>query len=99
MIHATALLVIVLMAAATYATRVIGYVALSNRVLGARTRAVLEAAPACVLLAVISPAFVSPRPADLIALAVTVVAAIRLPMIATVGVAIIASATMRFALG
>lgn len=99
MIHATALLVIVLMAAATYATRVIGYVALSNRVLSARTRAVLEAAPACVLLAVISPAFVSPRPADLIALAVTVVAAIRLPMIATVGVAIIASATTRFALG
>ena len=97
--HATTLLTIVLMATATYATRVIGYVVLSNRVLGARTRAVLDAAPACVLLAVISPAFVSPRRADLIALAITVAAAIRLPMVATVGVAIMASAALRFMLG
>lgn len=99
MIHATAFLTILLMAAATYATRTLGYVALSNRVLSARTRAVLDAAPACVLLAVIAPAFVTPRPADLVALAITIVAAIRLPMIGTVAVAIIASATLRLLLG
>lgn len=99
MIHATALLTIVLMAATTYATRTIGYLALSNRVLSSRTRAVLDAAPACVLLAVISPAFVTPRPADLIALAITVMAATRLPMMATVGVAMAASAALRYLLG
>ena len=99
MIHASAILTIVLMATATYATRLLGYVVLSNRVLSARTRAVLDAAPACVLLAVIAPTFVTPRPADLIALAITVAAATRLPMVATVGVAIAASATRRVLLG
>lgn len=99
MIHATALLAIVLMAAATYATRIAGYIALSNRVLSARTRVVPEAAPACVLLAVIAPAFATPRPADLAASAITILAAIRLPMVAIVAVAIIASAALRFLLG
>ena len=99
MTHASALLAIALMALATYATRVVGYIALSDRVLGPRTRAVLEAAPACVLLAVIAPAFVAPRPADLAALAVTVAAATRLSMIATVAVAIAATASLRFLLG
>lgn len=99
MVHAPALLTIGLMALVTYATRILGYVALANRALGARARAVLNAAPACVLLAVISPAFVTPRPADLLALVVTVAAAIQLPMIATVLVAIAASATLRLLLG
>lgn len=99
MVHPAALLTIALMALVTYATRILGYAALANRTLSARTKAVLNAAPACVLLAVISPAFVTPRLADLLALAVTVLAAIRLPMIATVGVAIAASATLRLLLG
>ena len=99
MLHPLSLLTIVLMALATYATRTLGYFALSNRVLNARTRAVLDAAPACVLLAVISPAFVASRPADLLALTVTVIAAIRLPMIATVAVAIVSSALLRALLG
>lgn len=98
MVHGNALFTIVLMALATYATRTLGYIALSNRVLSARTKAVFDAAPACVLLAVIAPAFVTSRPADLIALALTI-AAIRLPMIATVAVAIVASATLRLLLG
>ncbi|NIJ17941.1 AzlD family protein [Sphingobium vermicomposti] len=93
------LVTILLMALATYATRVIGYAALSNRTLSARTRAVLDAAPACVLLAVIAPAFVAPKPADVIALAITVVAATRLPMIATVTVAMVASASLRWLTG
>ena len=98
MIHSTAFLTIILMALVTYATRILGYVALSNRVLSARTRAVLAAAPACVLLAVISPAFVTPRLAALLALAITIIAASRLPMIATVAVAMVASATLRLIL-
>jgi uncharacterized membrane protein len=98
-VHGNALLTILLMALATYATRTLGYIALSNRVLSARTKAVFDAAPACVLLAVIAPAFATSRPADIIALVITVIAAMRLPMIATVLVAVLASATLRLLLG
>lgn len=99
MIEASNLLAIILMALATYATRTLGYIMLSNRSLGARTRTVLDAAPGCVLIAVIAPAFVSPRPADLAALAITLVAAIRLPMMAVVAIAILSSATLRAIFG
>jgi uncharacterized membrane protein len=99
MIHATTALTIALMAAATYATRIIGYVGLRNRVLSPRARTVMEAAPGCVLIAVIAPNFVSDRPADLIALAVTVVAAIRLSMLPTVLIGVAAAALLRLVLG
>lgn len=99
MVQATNLLTILLMACATYATRALGYAALSNRAISPRTRIVLDAAPGCVLLAVIAPAFVSPRPADLIALAITLVAAIRWPMMAVVGIGIVAAAIMRAMFG
>lgn len=95
MIQASNLLAIILMACATYATRTLGYIALSNRPLSPRVRTVLDAAPGCVLIAVIAPAFVSPRPADLAALAITVLAAIRLPMMAVVAIAIVSSALLR----
>lgn len=95
MIQPTSLFVIILMACATYATRTLGYIALRNRPLSPRVRTVFDAAPGCVLIAVIAPAFVSPRPADIAALAITLLAAIRLPMIAVVGIAIISSATLR----
>ena len=99
MIPAANLLTIALMAVATYGTRVGGYVLLKNRTLGPRARAVMDAAPGCVLVAVIAPHFVSPRPADLVALAATVVAAARLPMLATVAVAIVAAGLLRLAMG
>lgn len=93
------LLTILLMATATYATRALGYAFLGHRTLSRRTRVVLDAAPGCVLLSVIAPAFVSSSPADLGALAVTVAAAIRLPMMATVGIAIATSAALHGLLG
>ena len=96
--QATNLLTIGLMACVTYATRALGFVALRNRPLTGRARAVLDAAPPCVLLAVIAPAFVAPNPADLIALALALLAASRLPMVATVVVAMAASAALRIAL-
>ena len=55
----------------------------------------MEAAPGCVLLAVISPFFVASRPADLIALAITILAACRLPMLLTVIVAMGAAGILR----
>lgn len=98
MIPAIDLATILSMALATYATRAGGYLLLRNRSLGVRARAVMAAAPGCVLIAVIAPYFVSPRPADLIALAVTVVAAARLPMLATVAVAVLSAVLLRQAL-
>jgi uncharacterized membrane protein len=98
-IHATTALTIVLMAAVTYLTRVIGYVGLRNRTLSRRAQTVMEAAPGCVLIAVIAPNFVSERPADLIALAMTVVAAIRFSMLPTVLIGVAAAGLLRQYLG
>lgn len=99
MIHPLALLTILAMASVTYLTRVTGYLALRNRVLSPRARTVMEAAPGCVLIAVIAPYFVSTAPADLLALAITIVAATRLPMLATVIIAIISTGLLRHLLG
>ena len=55
----------------TYLTRLAGYIALRNRTLSPRIVEVMEAAPGCVLISVIAPHFVSDRPADLAALAIT----------------------------
>ena len=84
MIDPANLLAIVLMAFVTYLTRIGGYILLRNRSLGPRAMAVLEAGPGCVLIAVIAPVFVSDQPSDLIALALTVIAATRLPLLPTV---------------
>lgn len=95
MIHASTLLTIVSMACVTYLTRVLGYVALRNRVLSQRAVTVMEAAPGCVLISVIAPHFVSDRVADLVALAITFLAASRLPMLPTVVIGVSAAAILR----
>ena len=59
MIDTPTLITIVLMASTTYLTRILGYLALRNRVLSPRMLAVLESVPGCVLISVIAPAFVS----------------------------------------
>ena len=93
------LLTIVLMAGVTYLTRIGGYVVLRNRVLSARATAVMEAAPGCVLISVIAPAFVSRNPADLLALATTFIAATRLPMLPTVLIGIASAGLLRHFIG
>ena len=99
MIPAIDLATIMLMALATYGTRAGGFLLLRNRTLGLRAQAVVAAAPGCVLIAVIAPYFVSPRPVDLITLAVTIVAAARLPMLATVTIAVASAGVLRHILG
>ncbi len=99
MIPAIDLATILLMAAVTYGTRAGGYLLLRNRKLSPRAEAVMQAAPGCVLIAVIAPFFVSTRPADLVALAITVVAATRLPMLATVVIAVAAAGLFRQVMG
>jgi uncharacterized membrane protein len=93
--NATTLLAIVLMAFVTYLTRVGGYALLRNRTLSPRALAVMEAVPGCVLISVIAPSFVSNQSADLIALAITLAAATRLPLLPTVIIGVACAALLR----
>ncbi|WCM91293.1 AzlD family protein [Acidovorax sp. NCPPB 2350] len=86
---------LVLMAASTYFTRVIGYLLLRGRTLGPRLQYVMESLPGCVLVSVIAPAFVSERPADLLALALTLAAATRLSLLPTVLIGIVSAGLLR----
>jgi uncharacterized membrane protein len=95
MIDAATLATIALMAASTYLTRILGYLVLRNRTLSPRMQSVLENVPGCVLISVIAPAFVSERPADLAALAVTLAAATRLSILPTVLIGIAATGLLR----
>ena len=75
----------------TYSTRLLGFFLLKNRTLSPRMARTLEAAPACVLLSVIAPHFISHKPHELIALAVTLFMAARFSMLPTVIVAVATS--------
>lgn len=89
------LLTILLMAGVTYMTRIGGYLFLRNKTFSPRVATILESAPGCVLITIIAPDFVSGHPADLIALAITIVAAIRLPILPTVLIAIASAGVLR----
>ncbi|MFB9124431.1 AzlD family protein [Paraburkholderia dipogonis] len=99
MIDLTTLMTIIAMALVTYGTRVGGYLLLRNRTLNARTMAVMEAAPGCVLISVIAPNFASTNPADLLSLAITLIAATRLSIFPTVMTGIVSAALLRQILG
>jgi uncharacterized membrane protein len=60
---------------------------------------VLEATPGCVLISVIAPNFASSRPADLATLAITLLAAIRLPMLPTAIIGVAAAGLLRHLFG
>ncbi|ASP17152.1 AzlD family protein [Neisseria sp. 23W00296] len=99
MISLDSVLVILGMLMATYSTRLIGFFALRNRTLGKRAAKVMDAAPGCVLIAVIAPYFASDKPHELIAVAVTVLAASRLPMLPTVLIAVATSGILGYLMG
>lgn len=92
------LLTIVMMATVTYLTRILGFIALRNRAFSPAMKSVMEAAPGCVLIAVIAPKFVSGHPGDLVALAITVFAATRFSILPTVLIAVIATGSLRYLL-
>ncbi|MBK5569592.1 AzlD family protein [Ensifer adhaerens] len=99
MIDTVTLLTILLMASVTYTTRALGYLAFRGRTLGYRATAVMEAAPGCVLISVIAPDFVSDKPASLIALVITLVAATRFSLLPTVLIGIASAGFLRHFLG
>jgi branched chain amino acid efflux pump len=99
MIDPLTVVTILLMAAVTYLTRVSGYLLLRNRTLSRRATAVMEATPGCVLISVIAPHFVSSRPADLLSLAITLLAATRLSVLPTILIGVVSAGLLRHLLG
>lgn len=99
MIDTLTILTIVLMASTTYLTRILGYVVLRNRILSPRMMSVLESVPGCVLISVIAPAFVSDNPANLLALVITLLTAMRLSILPTVIIGILATGLLRHLMG
>ena len=86
------ILTIVLMALTTYLTRIGGYLLLRDRAFSPRIKAVMEAAPGCVLITVIAPHFVTSNPADLLALAISLLAAMRFSLLPVVVISVVATA-------
>ena len=98
MIHSTTLVAILLVAATTYLTRILGYVLLKNKTLSNKQRKILEVVPGCVLISVIAPYFVKDNVADLLAIAITLIAASRLSLLPTVVISMLSAALLRTAL-
>ena len=95
MIDPLTVVTILLMATVTYLTRVSGYLLLRNRTLSRRATAVMEATPGCVLISVIASHFVSSRPADLLSLGITLLAATRLPVLPTILIGVVSAGLLR----
>ncbi|MFK0092043.1 AzlD family protein [Pseudomonas sp. NPDC090592] len=98
MIDVATLTTIIGMAVVTYLTRALGFVLLRKRTLGPQLTQVLNAAPGCVLIAVIAPKFVTGQPADLIALGLTVYAATRYAILPVVLFAVVITGLLRLLL-
>ena len=95
MIHSTTLVAILLVAATTYLTRILGYVLLKNKTLSNKQRKILEVVPGCVLISVIAPYFVKDNVADLPAIAITLIAASRFSLLPTVVISMLSAALLR----
>ena len=95
MIDSANAVTILLMATSTYLTRIGGYLFLRERSFGPRMTKVLETTPGCVLITVVAPNFVTGRPADIVALAVGIAAAIRLPILPTVALTVGSAGLLR----
>ena len=95
MIHSTTLVAILLVAATTYLTRILGYVLLKNKTLSNKQRKILEVVPGCVLISVLAPYFVKDNVADLLAIAITLIAASRFSLLPTVVISMLSAALLR----
>lgn len=89
------LLAILAMAVATYATRLAGLWIADYIPRTGRARAALDALPAAVLTAVVAPMALATGPAETAAAAITILAAMRLPLLATVAVGVVAVVVLR----
>ena len=92
-------LAIVLMGFVTYLTRIAGLFIAGRIRLEGKTRAAFDALPVSVLAAIIAPTLLSSSPAESLAGVVTIAAAFRLPMLATVIVGVACVVLLRRASG
>ncbi len=83
------------MCAATYSSRLLGYLFLRKRVLSVQTRKLLDCAPGCVMVSVVAPAFMTTNLADLITLVIVVIAARKVPLAVLVVLAVALDALLR----
>lgn len=92
-------LAILAMAVATFATRVAGLWLMRWLRPGPIAQAALDATPVAVLTAVIAPAVVKGGVPDVIAAALCIAAACRLPLLATVIIGVLSAVGLRYWLG
>ncbi len=88
-------LAILAMAVITYATRIGGIILAGRLALSGRAKAAFDAIPAAVLTAVIAPTALVTGPAETIAAICAAIAAIRLPLLAVVGIGVAAIVGLR----
>ncbi len=93
------LLAILLMAIATYLTRIAGLFLVGRFRLAGRGKAAFDAIPPAILTAVIAPTVLTTGPAEAIAGLVTILAAFRLPLLGTVLVGVAAIVVLRTIFG
>ena len=91
----TVLLAILLMALATYLTRIAGLFLADRFRLEGRGKAAFDAIPAAVLTALIAPTVLTTGPAEAIAGLITILTAFRLPLYGTVAVGVAAIVVLR----
>jgi uncharacterized membrane protein len=97
-VDSTALLIILGLGIATYGTRIAGHLVLSRfERLNPRVEAALDAVPAAVISALVAPAVLATGWAETIAAAVTVLVALRLPLIPTLAIGAVIVSLLRFA--
>jgi uncharacterized membrane protein len=83
------------MAAVTYLTRIAGLLLAGRLALAGRAKAAFEAIPPAVLVAVIAPTALATGWPETAAAALTMVAALRLPLLATIAVGVAAVVALR----
>jgi uncharacterized membrane protein len=89
------LLTIVAMALITYGTRIAGLLLADRLALRGRAKAAFDAIPPAVLIAVIAPTALATGWPETAAAAITMVAALRLPLLATIAVGVVAVVALR----
>jgi uncharacterized membrane protein len=94
-IHPQTLAAIIAMAAVTYATRASGLFIAHRLVLTGRLKTAFDEIPAAVLTAVIAPTVLATGWPETVAAAVTILAAVRLPLLGVVAVGVAAVVALR----
>ncbi|MDI2091539.1 AzlD family protein [Commensalibacter oyaizuii] len=94
MINQHAFLTIMGMGVVTYLTRIGGYLLLRNKNYPRLTR-ILEILPGCVMISLISPAFVTGRWFDTISLLLIIITAMRCSFLTTLIVGVVSAGVLR----